>query len=126
MLGEWSDYQIVLIGRNDYDDESKSNVCCSTKICMFIWILDSALPISTHKLQPPFHNFIVHGDLLLMKLGDDSVPLNYTKAEYEEFQKLQIEEWELDDEEDDDEEGEEGDDQDGMCMNFLCTTWNVM
>ena len=63
-------------------------------------------------MQPPFHKFVVHGDLLLMKLGDDSVPLNFTKSEYEEFQKLEIEEWELDDSEDeeDGEEGEEGND----------------
>jgi hypothetical protein len=98
MLGEWSDQQVVLIARQDYETEG-----------------NSAAPLSTHKLQPPFHAFKVHGDILLMKLGEDSLPLNYTLKEYEAFQALEIEEWEIEEEDDDeeDEEDEEGGDGDG-------------
>ena len=94
MLGEWDEQQVVLIARSDYEEPNQS--------------------LSAHKLQPPFHNFTVHGDVLLMKLGDDSTPEDYRRSEYEEFQKLVIDEWEIaSDEEDEEEDGDE--DDEGEC-----------
>ena len=100
MLGEWSEQMVVLIARQDYEDASQS--------------------LSQHKLQPPFHAYKIHGDILLMKLGEDSTPLNYTLTEYTEFQQLEIEEWLLPSEDEEDEDGsDDGSDADFAEHLFL-------
>lgn len=73
-LGQWETLEVVLIMRNNQDDED--------------------LPLNTHTLQPPFHDAVIRGDILLMRNDEDGLPVNFSLTEYEEFQKLVIEEWE--------------------------------
>ena len=73
-LGQWETLEVVLIMRNNQDDET--------------------VPVNIHSLQPPFHDAVVRGDILLMRNDEDGVPVDFSLTEYEEFQKLVIEKWE--------------------------------
>jgi hypothetical protein len=78
-LGQYEDEGIVLMIRREQED----------------------LPANTHKLQPPFNESIVKGDILALKVApepegedenislnkpNDEFFLNYTKEEYEKFE----------------------------------------
>jgi hypothetical protein len=78
-LGQYEDEGIVLMVRREQLD---------------------ALPANPHKLQPPFHEAAVRGDILALKVAPESLEdgedtsvnksneeffLNYTKNEYEKF-----------------------------------------
>jgi hypothetical protein len=85
---------------------------------------DSLLPVNPHRLQPPLHNLVVRGDILLMKVAEteeteddeetagqgmhvlpnEEFFLNYTKEEYVAFASrtdVVVEEVDDDDEEED-------------------------
>lgn len=69
--------------------------------------------LNQHKLQPPFHNAEVYGDILVSRSDDDGLPSDFSLEEYITFTEKVIEPYEVsedDDEEegDDDEEDEEG------------------
>ncbi len=88
------------------------------------------LTINKNKLQPPFHDAQIPGDILLQRSDADGNVLDFTLKQYKIFQKKEIKEWEPadddndegeeeeDDGEDDDEEGdEEGDEEDEALSN---------
>eukprot|EP01138_Halocafeteria_seosinensis_P005448 gb/GECG01005569.1/.p1 GENE.gb/GECG01005569.1/~~gb/GECG01005569.1/.p1 ORF type:complete len:306 (+),score=98.45 gb/GECG01005569.1/:1-918(+) len=88
-----------------------------------------------HKLQPPLHNQVVYGPLLMVRMDADANPQDFTKQEYLEYLKKDIEPFEIsdqpvgpsgeplqenqedeeedeyDEDDDDDEEEEEDDDE---------------
>eukprot|EP00980_Cylindrotheca_fusiformis_P029259 scaffold22779_cov137-Cylindrotheca_fusiformis.AAC.1 len=79
-LGQYEDEGIMLMMRKDQDD------------------LKLRLPINKHKLQPPFQESVVHGDILAIKVASEEEEakssavmsneeffLDYTKDEYEKF-----------------------------------------
>lgn len=107
MIGEWDEQQVVIIARQDFDSP------------------ETTKPLSVQVLQPPFHSFEIHGDLLLMKLGEDSQPLDYTLAEYEAFQALEIEEYDLSDDDGEEEDGDEDEDNELQqhLYDQLLATW---
>ena len=95
-LGQWIDIAVMIVERKDQDDES--------------------IPISIQKLQPPFHNAEIRGDLLLYRCDDEGLPEDFTLEDYEDWQKLIIAPWHPDDDEEDEDEDEDeeeaGDQQD--------------
>eukprot|EP01083_Nonionella_stella_P059904 156710_1 len=40
-----------------------------------------------HKLQPPLHKATVKGDMLLVRMNESAIPVDFTKAEYDAFMK---------------------------------------
>jgi Family of unknown function (DUF5880) len=72
-LGQWEMLEVVLVIRADQDDEK--------------------VAISSQKLQPPFHDASVRGDIMLMRNDEDGLPVDFTLKEYQTFQQLVIEEW---------------------------------
>jgi Family of unknown function (DUF5880) len=85
-LGQWESLEVVLVIRGDQTDEN--------------------IQMNAHVLQPPFHNAKVRGDILLMRNDEEGIPVNFSIAEYKDFQKLDIEKWEpADNSDDDDDEG---------------------
>ena len=73
-LGQWESLEVVLIMRADQDDTS--------------------FDVNLHKLQPPFDDAQVRGDILLMRNDEEGIPANFTLTEYHAFQKLVIPKWE--------------------------------
>lgn len=73
-LGQWETLEVVLVIRADQDDEK--------------------IAISTQKLQPPFHDASVRGDIMLMRNNEDGIPIDFSLKEYQTFQQLLIEKWE--------------------------------
>ena len=78
------------------------------------------------KLQPPFHEADVYGDILITRSDDNGDPLPFTLKEYEEYQKKDIKEFTVDldeeiennedddeDDDDDEEEEDEGEEEEG-------------
>jgi Family of unknown function (DUF5880) len=84
-LGQWESLEVVLIMRADQDD--------------------SSFDVNKHKLQPPFDEAEVRGDILLMRNDEEGIPANFTLAEYNAFQKLDIPKWEPGDQDSGDEDG---------------------
>jgi Family of unknown function (DUF5880) len=84
-LGQWESLEVVLIMRADQDD--------------------SSFDVNKHKLQPPFDEAEVRGDILLMRNDEEGIPANFTLAEYNAFQKLDIPKWEPGDQDAGDEDG---------------------
>jgi Family of unknown function (DUF5880) len=85
-LGQWESLEVVLVIRGDQTDEN--------------------IQMNAHVLQPPFHNAKVRGDILLMRNDEEGIPMNFSIAEYKDFQKLDIEKWEpAYNSDDDDDEG---------------------
>ena len=84
-LGQWESLEVVLIMRADQDD--------------------SSFDVNKHKLQPPFDEAEVRGDILLMRNDEEGIPANFTLAEYNAFQKLDIPKWEPGDQDTGDEDG---------------------
>ena len=72
-LGQWETLEVVLVIRADQDDEK--------------------VAISSHKLQPPFHDASVRGDIMLMRNDEEGIPVDFSLKEYQTFQQLVIEEW---------------------------------
>ena len=72
-LGQWEMLEVVLVIRGDQDDEK--------------------VAINSHKLQPPFHDASVRGDIMLMRNNEEGIPVDFTLKEYQTFQQLVIEEW---------------------------------
>ena len=99
-LGQWEDLQVILLISKEQTSKS-------------------GLEKNKHKLQPPFHDAIVYGDILLTRSDDDGEAAHFGLDEYETFKATKITEWEptkddsqnSDDSEDDDEEEEEEDDE---------------
>lgn len=85
-LGQWESLEVVLIMRADQDDNS--------------------FDMNSHKLQPPFDEAEVRGDILLMRNDEEGIPANFTVTEYQAFQKLVIPKWEPGDQDDGDDDGE--------------------
>ena len=85
-LGQWESLEVVLIMRADQDD--------------------SSFDMNSHKLQPPFDEAEVRGDILLMRNDEEGIPANFTVTEYHAFQKLVIPKWEPGDQDDGDDDGE--------------------
>lgn len=85
MIGEWSDINVVLIAQLEFDHSGDGKA------------------LNVHKLQPPFHKYVVYGDILLMKLGDDSEPCDFNMVEYDRFSKIEMEPWELEEEDEEEE-----------------------
>lgn len=85
-LGQWESLEVVLIMRADQDD--------------------SSFDMNSHKLQPPFDEAEVRGDILLMRNDEDGIPANFTLTEYHEFQELVIPKWEPGGQDDGDDDGE--------------------
>jgi hypothetical protein len=94
-LGQWEAIEAILVIRKD-QKASKHMI------------------LNKHKLQPPFHNAEVFGDILLMRSDANGDPKDLTVKKYEAFTKLEIPEWEPEeaDSEDEDEELEEDSDDD--------------
>ena len=99
-LGQWAEpcvSGVVLVVRRGQDESS-------------------GLPLLTgHKLQPPFHNKVIYGDVVLMRTGEDGIPIAFTEGEYDSWKKMKIEEFEVDEdeEEEDVDEDEDEDEDDG-------------
>ena len=91
-LGQWEDIEVIIVERKDQDDES--------------------LPISVHKMQPPFHEAEIRGDLLLYRCDDTGLPEDFNLEEYEDWQKVVIEPGDNDDDDEDEDEVQPGDDDD--------------
>lgn len=72
-LGQYEMLEVVIVMRADQDSEE--------------------LPINTHKMQPPFHQAEVRGDMILMRSNEEGFPIDFTLKEYKDFQALKIEEW---------------------------------
>jgi hypothetical protein len=86
-LGQWEAIEAILVIRKD-QKASKHMI------------------LNKHKLQPPFHNAEVFGDILLMRSDTNGDPKDLTVKKYEAFTKLEIPEWEPE-EADSEDEGEE-------------------
>ena len=86
--------------------------------------LSAGLAINAHKLQPPFHAETVHGDIVLMRSGEDGIPVAFTKKEYKAWQKVEVEEFVVESEEeeegmeDEDEDEESGEEKENMEGDF--------
>ena len=105
-MGQWEDMEVILVINKAAQEEA------------------SAAKRNLHKLQPPFHDADVYGDILLMRSDADGNPKGLPLADYEAFKKRDIKEWkpveleeggaedEDDEEGEDDEEDEEDDDED--------------
>ena len=123
-VGQWERISVVIVQRADQED-----------------LVASGAPLNEHKLQPPFHEEVLRGDLLLMRTDDEGEPENFTLQvrlrhigrygwsagdplliapsrflqEYNDWEALEIqpdEEDEEDEEEEDEEEEEDDDDDD--------------
>jgi hypothetical protein len=76
------------------------------------------LPINQNKLQPPFHEAKIPGDILLQRSDENGNVLPFTLKHYKNFQKKEIKEWTpaddevADDDEDDDEDSDDDDEED--------------
>jgi Family of unknown function (DUF5880) len=53
------------------------------------------LAANPHKLQPPFHAREVKGNIVILRSDEDGEFTNFTLSEYEEFLKLEIEEFDV-------------------------------
>ena len=85
-LGQWESLEVVLIMRADQDDAS--------------------FDVNLHKLQPPFDDAEVRGDILLMRNDEEGIPAHFKLSEYNAFQKLDIPKWEPGDQDAGDDDGE--------------------
>ena len=96
-LGQWETIETIIVIRKDQQASKK-------------------LKLNKHKLQPPFHNAKVYGDILLMCSDEHGDPKDIALKDYISFTKLDIPEWEPeeeeDEEDDDDEENDEEEDDD--------------
>lgn len=77
--GSWDEINVIIITKSNQKDERT--------------------PINNSKLQPPFHKAKIRGDILLMKTNENGLRTDFSLKEYEEFLKLDIEEWELQEDE---------------------------
>ena len=105
-LGQWEDLEVILIiSANQPDTNSTSS--------------ENAFLLNKHKLQPPFHNTDIYGDILLTRSDSAGNPKHLPINEYTDFTKKVIEAWEPEDisheseEEEDDEEDEDDEDGEG-------------
>lgn len=80
----------------------------------------SSLPVNAHKMQPPFHEAEIRGDVLLLLHDENVEPINFSAADYAEFCQQKLKEWvpegydeEEGDEGEDDDEDDDADDEDG-------------
>ena len=109
LAGQWCD--LPCLGNGDY------SLVLIAKAEQF----SSALPINTHKLQPPFHEAEIRGDVLLLLHDENVEPINFSREDYAKFCLEEIKEWapedardeeEGDEEEDDDDDDDDNDDED--------------
>lgn len=71
-LGQWEDLQVVLLASKDQSGN---------------------LPLNKHKLQPPFHDVVAYGDILLTRSDDDGEAAHFPLSEYMSFKDQVIETW---------------------------------
>lgn len=94
-LGQWEEMEVILmINRNQSKDDNRKN---------------------QHKLQPPFHEVVCYGDILLSRSDANGDPANFTLQEYTDFTRLTIPEWGVDDIDDMDRKAC-GSDDDNDCI----------
>jgi hypothetical protein len=155
-LGQYEDEGVVLMIRNlppdiEEDDEdalqslnvSELRALCDDRDIAtermlekadLIHALKDVPPVNTHNLQPPLHNAVVRGDILVMKVAEtkddeDNPPekievatneeffLDYTKEEYIKFaSRTDIEEHEIEVPSEDEEEESEGDEEEDVLF----------
>jgi hypothetical protein len=97
-MGQWEDMEVILVINAEAQEE------------------EDVAKLNKHKLQPPFHDAQVYGDILLMRSDEGGNPKALPLADYEAFKKLDIKEWSPEDEEeedDDDSDDSSEEDEDG-------------
>jgi Family of unknown function (DUF5880) len=87
-----------------YDNVGISVITCKT------FQGDSNIPINKHKLQPPLKHAKLRGDILLVKKNANSMPVNLSVQEWQDFMALDIPD---DDDINDGEDGNEADEDEG-------------
>jgi len=88
-MGQWEDMEVILVINAEAQEE------------------EDTAKLNKHKLQPPFHDAEVYGDILLMRSDEGGNPKALPLADYDAFKKLDIKEWSPEEEDDDDDESSE-------------------